>query len=99
MNTFDDFQRHVEDSVRGVSEQIPYCALALSGEAGELANLVKKSVRDRGGAFGAEDRIAAILELGDVLWYVTATAKAFGVTLKQVAEANKSKLDARKVTG
>jgi NTP pyrophosphatase (non-canonical NTP hydrolase) len=95
ITTLDDFEVHVQSSAKGVSGEIPYCALALAGEAGELANVVKKWIRD-GGTLDAE---AVALELGDVLWYVTALALALGYSLEDIADANVEKLKVRRAAG
>lgn len=91
--TADDFEVHVDYSRKGCSRELPYCALALAGEAGELANLVKKNIRDG----GSLDEDAVILELGDVMWYATAIALNLGVDLEYVFRQNVAKLRARRV--
>ena len=68
-----------------------YLALGLNGEAGEVADLVKK-VERHGHAY---DGAAVIDELGDVLWYVTIMAAAVGSSLGEVAVANVNKLARR----
>lgn len=69
-----------------------YTALALNGEAGELAELVKKKIRG-----DYDDRLEELrqklkLELGDVLWYVAACATVWGFELGDVANSNLDKL-------
>jgi NTP pyrophosphatase (non-canonical NTP hydrolase) len=79
---------------------ILYPTLGLAGEAGELANKVKKIFRDYGGNLNASGlRGQLIDELGDVLWYVAAVAADIEVTLEEVAVRNVKKLAARKDAG
>ncbi len=72
-----------------------YPTLGLCGEAGEVADKVKKVLRDQGGEFSAEVIAALQLELGDVLWYVAQLATELGLELDQVAQANLEKLASR----
>ncbi|AEV16150.1 hypothetical protein TCCBUS3UF1_11050 [Thermus sp. CCB_US3_UF1] len=76
-----------------------YPTLGLVGEAGELANKVKKVLRDQGGNLTPEVREALVLELGDVLWYLAQVATDLGVGLEEVAERNLAKLRARAQRG
>lgn len=65
--------------------------LALNGEAGELANKVKKILWH-----GHELRKEALLEeVGDCLWYLAALADCLGTNLDQVAIDNLTKLRGR----
>jgi len=72
-----------------------YPTLGLCGEAGEVADKVKKVLRDQGGSFNAEIREALKLELGDVLWYVAQLSSELGFELAEIAEANLNKLASR----
>ncbi|MEY3464323.1 MAG: hypothetical protein RLZZ468_2101 [Cyanobacteriota bacterium] len=72
-----------------------YPTLGLCGEAGEVADKVKKVLRDRGGSFSPEVIEALRLELGDVLWYVAQLATELGLDLDDVAQANLDKLASR----
>lgn len=62
-------------------------ACGLAGEAGEVADLVKK-FEGHGEPVDAH-RLAS--ELGDVLWYVAAVGRVYGVTLEDAAQANIAK--------
>ena len=48
-----------------------YPTLGLVGEAGEVAEKVKKVIRDKNGIFDNESKLGIKKELGDVLWYVS----------------------------
>lgn len=76
-------------------ENLEYPTLGLAGEAGEVANVVKKVQRDFGGVITPEIREKLKDELGDVLWYVSACADELGLTLNEIAEFNVEKLAAR----
>lgn len=66
-------------------------ALGVAGEAGEVADLVKKAI-----GHGHEmDAGKVKKELGDVLWYVAVLAHRVGFTLEEVAAANVEKLRKR----
>jgi len=81
-----------------LDSEIIYPALGLCGEAGEVAEKIKKVLRD-GGSFTDPDTILAIKkELGDVLFYISAIADNLGLTLDNVAETNLEKLQRRKKT-
>ncbi len=67
------------------------CAFGLTGEAGEVAELLKKKLF-QGRGYAADKMLA---ELGDVLWYLDLMAELHGYTLDDVAAANVAKLRAR----
>lgn len=66
-------------------------ALGLTGESGEVADLVKKSMFQ--GHKWDFDHIAK--ELGDVCWYIAETATAIGYDLETIMQMNIDKLLAR----
>lgn len=74
---------------------LEYPTLGLAGEAGEVANIVKKIQRDFGGEITDETRAKLKDELGDVLWYISACADELGLTLTEIAEFNVQKLAKR----
>lgn len=73
------------------SEQKDNMALGLSGEAGELADHIKKVLYQG----HADDRLYVLNELGDALWYIVGQATAYGFELEEVALYNINKLLAR----
>lgn len=76
-------------------KNLEYPTLGLAGEAGEVANIVKKIQRDFGGELTEEIRVKLKDELGDVLWYISACADELNLTLDEIAEYNVEKLAAR----
>ena len=79
----------------GVGSNPIYPTLGLSGEAGEVADKVKKVLRDKGGVFDEATRESIKLELGDVLWYISQLSSELGYQLDEVARANFEKLKSR----
>jgi len=73
-----------------------YPVLGIAGEAGEVAEKVKKLIRDSDGVPTDEWKRELMKELGDVLWYVSAIATELGYSLENVAEFNILKLSSRK---
>ena len=76
-----------------------YPTLGLVGESGEVADKVKKILRDKKGVFDMPSKEEIKLELGDVLWYVSQLASELGYELDQIAESNLQKLSSRAKRG
>jgi len=76
-------------------DNLEYPTLGLAGEAGEVANIVKKIQRDHGGVITDDIRAKLTDELGDVLWYISVCADELGLTLDEIAEFNVRKLSKR----
>jgi NTP pyrophosphatase (non-canonical NTP hydrolase) len=79
------------------SAKIIYPALGLAGEAGEVADKVKKIIRDDKDTPEFRNEIAK--EIGDVLWYCAVLADDLGYDLQQIAEMNIWKLKERAASG
>lgn len=69
--------------------------LGLTGEAGEFADKIKKMYRNKSGVMDEATRQDLLLELGDVLWYLTMISAELGSSLAGVAKANQKKLNSR----
>ena len=98
---FDEYQ---ELSARtaiypGRGKNLTYPTLGLSGESGEVAEKVKKLIRDKGGIL--DDAVRADLgkELGDVLWYVAQLCSELDLSMSTVAQDNIDKLSSRMARG
>lgn len=72
-----------------------YPTLGLVGEAGEVANVVKKMWRDHEGEIDAEHRKMIADELGDVLWYMAQLATELHVSLVDIVRLNLAKIRSR----
>lgn len=68
-------------------------AFGIDGEAGELAEKYKKSLRNSDEYYNVDDTVK---ELGDILWYIALLADELGVTLEEIADKNLAKLEDRK---
>ena len=80
-------------------QAIIYPTLGLTGEAGEVANKVKKIIRD-GTNKNNENLVQEIsAEIGDCLWYIAILADDVGVKLSDIANSNLIKLENRKKKG
>ena len=72
-----------------------YPTLGLVGETGEVAEKIKKVIRDKKGIFDNETKLALKKELGDVLWYLSNLCEEFNFSLNDVAKDNLEKLNLR----
>ncbi len=102
---FEEYEALASDTAvypeRGGVGGLIYASLGLAGEQGEVAEKVKKLLRDgtgltQEGSYTEEFVKALTKELGDVLWYVAAVAHEIGVDLNEVATTNARKLRDRK---
>ncbi len=81
---------------KGENEKRLYLSLGLMGETGEVAELIKKWVRDDNyEEFSEERRDLFKKELGDVLWYLTLLSDSIGSSLEEIAKLNNEKLSSR----
>ena len=76
-----------------------YPTLGLVGEAGEVAEKVKKVMRDKKGVFDDESKKGLKKELGDVLWYLSNLCTEFNFSLDDIALQNLEKLKLRAAKG
>lgn len=91
MNEYQELAQRTANHELGDMPRLAVAALGLAGEAGEIADAVKKHV-GHGHELDAE---YVKKELGDILWYVAEMAEVFGLSLEQIAYANIAKLKKR----
>ncbi len=102
--TLNEYQQHaIETAIYPDDRRIIYPTLGLTGEAGEVADKVKKVIRDAREEFTAEKRLEIVKEIGDVLWYCAALSRDLGYDLDAVAQMNvdklRSRMERQKITG
>jgi len=95
IDTFDDYQIAAMRT-KSYDGSVYYPTLGLTGEAGEVANQVKKLWRDDGNTVTKQRRQSIAAELGDVLWYIAALCTDLGLNMGDVARKNAEKLLSRK---
>ena len=90
----DDYQRAALRTARDkdAPDEFMHLVLGLVGEAGEIAEKVKKLVRDQHSDLDRLDRDDMAAELGDVLWYAAVLADFLGLSLGDIAQRNIDKL-------
>lgn len=99
--TFAEYQSKARETAvyPSIGHNYVYPVLGLVGEAGEVAEKVKKVIRDSGGVIDDSARQQIHSELGDVLWYVSTLCSELSLDLQSVAENNLEKLAKRKREG
>lgn len=82
-----------------LEHQLMYVTLGIAGESGEIAEKVKKIVRNDNGEVSDEKRESLKGEIGDVLWYLSQLSRVLGFQLEDAARANIEKLTDRAARG
>ena len=97
---FNSYQRIAKTTaIYPATHKILYPALGLAGEAGEVANKVKKLIRDGTSSLPKEWKEQIGSEIGDCLWYCAVLADDLGISLGRIAAQNEKKLAKRKREG
>jgi len=94
MLNFNDYQKlalRTAGNHGDFDKTMMYTALGLNGEAGEVAELIKKALFHG----HALDRDDLEKELGDVLWYLAVMADTLDIPLADIANHNIEKLARR----
>lgn len=92
---FNEYQKLTYELALPQCKTKEYMVLGLANEAGEVAGVMKKLLRDN----TPEVKQIMKKELGDVFWYLAGTASEFGLSLEEVAEENIRKLHDRRDRG
>ena len=94
-NQMDDYMRAAASTaIYPATHAVIYPALGLAAEAGEVANKVKKIIRD-----GTFNREAIADEVGDCLWYIAALCRDLNIPMQKIADDNIKKLRDRQRRG
>lgn len=99
---FDEYQKRALKTIISTDDELKdrlHWVLGINGEAGEIAEKVKKIIRDKDGVMNDEDRDAMAKEIGDVLWYLAVFADHLGFSFDDIAQANLDKLKSRHKRG
>ena len=98
---FKTYQKNARETAQypNLGENYIYPTLGLVGEAGEVAEKIKKVIRDKKGLFDNESKSAIKKELGDVLWYLSNLCTEFNFNFEDVALQNLEKLKVRASKG
>ena len=100
-NSWQDYQGKTQITAQDVDmrHRASYSVLGLAEEAGEVAGVHAKMIRDRGGAMTPMDRDNMKKELGDCLWHLSQVGLHYDLTLEEIAQANIDKLMDRYARG
>lgn len=93
--SFLDYEKFVEQTKDNMCNDILYLTVAMCGEAGEVADKVKKIYRDHEGIVDGVTEHEIAMEIGDVLWYLAALAIKLRVPLWSIAKCNIDKVNHR----
>lgn len=100
--TFEEYQKRALTTVLNTDDSFKdllHWVLGINGESGEIAEKVKKIIRDKNGLVSDEDKKELAKEIGDVLWYLAVFAEDLGMSLDDIAATNLDKLQSRKQRG
>jgi NTP pyrophosphatase (non-canonical NTP hydrolase) len=95
--TFQEYQELVKTTAiyPNIGNNYVYPTLGLAGEAGEVAEKIKKVIRDNNGVVDSEKKEEIAKELGDVLWYLSQLSTELNLDFNYVAEKNLEKIKSR----
>jgi NTP pyrophosphatase (non-canonical NTP hydrolase) len=98
---FNEYQKLARKTAiyRDKGKNFIYPLLGLCGESGEVAEKIKKIIRDYNGDFTKENIKEIEKELGDVLWYISNLATELKLKLDNIASKNIDKLQSRQKRG
>jgi len=95
--TFKEYQEEARKTAiyPNLGSNFIYPTLGLVGEAGEVAEKIKKVIRDSNSVVSEEKKQELIKELGDVLWYIANLSFELNLSMEDVALKNLEKLKSR----
>ena len=95
--TFEEYQNKAVSLLHSdFNKNVVNSVLGLCGETGEVAEKVKKVMRDKEGIFDDDSKKEITKELGDILWYIAVTSSNLGISFEDIVQCNIEKLTSRK---
>ncbi|OQA70669.1 MAG: MazG nucleotide pyrophosphohydrolase domain protein [Parcubacteria group bacterium ADurb.Bin247] len=96
--TFEEYQNKSRETAiyPSLGSNFIYPTLGLVGESGEVAEKIKKILRDKEGVINEDSRKEIAKELGDVLWYLAQLSSELNLSLDDIAKMNIEKISSRK---
>jgi NTP pyrophosphatase (non-canonical NTP hydrolase) len=73
-------------------KDLAHWVLGVTGESGEIAEKVKKIIRDFDGKLSEDAKKELMKEIGDVMWYLAVLSENLGYTFEEVGKKNITKL-------
>ena len=95
MSDLDSYQEQAYSYAKPTAQSLMYLIPGLTGEAGEVASLYAKWVRDTQMGVRMPIKEDMVKELGDCMWFVASIAKLYNVKLSDIAKMNIEKLEGR----
>ncbi len=92
----DEYQKGALTTVLATEDKFKdllHWVLGISGESGEIAEKVKKIIRDKNGEVSEEDKKELAKEIGDVLWYLAVFADQLGFSFEEVDASDPALMD------
>lgn len=96
--TLDEYQKEALVTAVFTDDEfkdLAHWVFGVTGEAGEIAEKLKKIVRDKDGKLSKEDKHEIAKEIGDVLWYLATLSKHLGYNFDEIGKINIAKLRSR----
>jgi len=93
----DEYQQEARKTAiyPNIGSNYVYPTLGLCGESGEVAEKIKKVIRDNNGVISDEIKEALRKELGDILWYIANLSSELNINMSSIASLNIQKLKDR----
>jgi NTP pyrophosphatase (non-canonical NTP hydrolase) len=93
IHDYQEFVKYTQKFPQNVAQE--YLIAGLMSEAGEVAGVYKRMLRQDAGADEANTRAKMLDELGDVLWYITSLCMYHNSSLDELVARNTAKLAKR----
>lgn len=96
MIDIDNYQKECKKTAIYPTEySVIYPVIGMCGETGEVAEKIKKIIRDKNSIFDETSKIEIMKELGDVMWYISNIATDLNVNMSDILTMNLDKIQSR----